>query len=347
MLDLDSISVAYGPTSVVRQLSLQLERGEIGCLLGASGCGKTTTLRAIAGFEPLQTGILRLDEEVVASARFMHPPEARRIGVVFQDYALFPHLTVVENIAFGLQQLPRTERRERVKEMLELVGLEETAPRYPHELSGGQQQRVALARALAPRPRLMLMDEPFSNLDVTLRERLATEVRHILKRAGATAILVTHDQREAFAMADKVGVMTQGRLCQWDTPFALYHHPADPYVAAFIGEGVMLPATLHDPHHLHTELGVLEWHASSPRPSSAHHYQALIRPEALLIDKEGPIPARILSRSFRGAEYLYTLELDSGVQVLAHAASYLPFDEGERVRLRLRKNQVSAFPVSE
>lgn len=348
MLDLETISVAYGPAAVVRELSLHLNRGEIGCLLGASGCGKTTTLRAIAGFEPLQGGVLRLDGEVVASASVMLAPEARRIGVVFQDYALFPHLTAAENIAFGLQKQSRAARRDRVQEMLELVGLETAAPRFPHELSGGQQQRVALARALAPRPRLMLMDEPFSNLDVTLRERLATEVRHILKRAGATAILVTHDQREAFAMADKVGVLTEGRLCQWDTPYALYHHPADTYVAEFVGEGVLLPATLRNTTHLHSELGMLELAhtGSTPRRADPSAYRALIRPEALLIDKDGPIPARILTRAFRGAEYLYTLQLRSGAHVLAHAASYLPFEEGQEVGLRLRKTQVCAFAAS-
>src|SRR5690606_28414089 len=216
-------------------------------------------------------------------------------------------------IAFGLQKQSRAARRDRVQEMLELVGLETAAPRFPHELSGGQQQRVALARALAPRPRLMLMDEPFSNLDVTLRERLAEEVRNILKRAGATAILVTHDQREAFAIADKVGVVAEGQLRQWDTPYNLYHEPSDRYVAAFIGEGVLLPVTaLNDPC-LCTELGEFEL-ACQLRPCntpSENGVEILVRPTSIALDNTSPIRARVVSRAFRRAEFLYTLELPS------------------------------------
>ncbi len=346
MLDLDTIAVAYGATPVVQDLSVHLAEGEIGCLLGASGCGKTTVLRAIAGFEPLRAGEIRLADEVVAGKGRMLAPEARHIGVVFQDYALFPHLTVAANIGFGLGAQSATRRNARVIEMLDLVGLLHAAKRYPHELSGGQQQRVALARALAPQPRLMLMDEPFSNLDVTLREHLAEEVRVILKRAGATAILVTHDQREAFAVADKVGVMADGHLRQWDTPYALYHQPADRYVAGFIGEGVLLPATRQANASLHSELGTLSL-AGQPGihgdAASADRLDILIRPDAIGLDQEAGLRARVVGRAFRGAEFLYTLELPSGSKVLALAPSRQPYELGGNVGIRLLTDQAVAF----
>ena len=223
LLELEHVSHSYGSQPVLRDLSCALERGSIGCLLGPSGCGKTTVLRAIAGFEPVQQGEIRIGGAVVSSRSVHLPPERRRIGMVFQDYALFPHLTVAENVGFGLQKSVAAARRERVEELLVTVGLAGAGAKYPHELSGGQQQRVALARALAPRPDLLLLDEPFSNLDIELRERLSLEVREILKRSGISAILVTHDQHEAFAVADEIGIMHEGRIQQWDTPYNLYH----------------------------------------------------------------------------------------------------------------------------
>ncbi len=345
MLDIRSIAVGYDTDDVVTGLSFQLAQGEIGCLLGASGCGKTTVLRAIAGFEPLRQGEIHLAGDCVATPTSGVPPEARRIGVVFQDYALFPHLTVAANIAFGLRHQPATARRQRVADMLDLVGLTDTAKRYPHELSGGQQQRIALARALAPEPRLMLMDEPFSNLDVTLRERLAEEVRDILKRAGATAILVTHDQREAFAVADRVGVMADGKLLQWDTPYAIYHQPAHRYVASFIGEGVLLPATLMAEQCVHSELGQL-----APLPhthlNGYRSLEVLIRPDALVLDPASEVRAEVVSRAFRGAEFLYTLRLPSGGRVLALAPSLKPYDIGASVGVRLLAEQSAVFPCA-
>ncbi|MDR8731113.1 ABC transporter ATP-binding protein [Burkholderia pseudomultivorans] len=238
LLELETLCLAYdtpqGRRTVVDRLSLALPRGDIGCLLGASGCGKTTVLRAIAGFEPVRAGRIVLDGAAVATPTLDVPPERRRIGMMFQDYALFPHLSAADNVAFGLRRMPKPERRARVADMLELVGLAQSAGAYPHELSGGQQQRVALARALAPSPELLLLDEPFSNLDVDTRERLAFELREILKRTGHTAILVTHNQAEAFAIADRIGVMHEGRLAQWDTPHALHHRPASAFVADFV-----------------------------------------------------------------------------------------------------------------
>jgi len=235
------LHTAQGVHIVVANLSLQLERGQIGCLLGSSGCGKTTVLRAVAGFEPLLAGAIRLDGVTLSSASTQRPPERRRVGMMFQDYALFPHLNVRENVAFGLRRQARATRQVRVQEMLDVVGLAEVADSYPHELSGGQQQRVALARALAPEPELLLLDEPFSNLDVDTRERLAFELRDILKNTNHTALLVTHNQAEAFAIADRIGVMgAGGRILQWDTPYNLHHHPADDFVADFVKREALL-----------------------------------------------------------------------------------------------------------
>lgn len=237
-LKLDRISLSYdstrGTVPVVQDLSLCLEQGSIGCLLGASGCGKTTVLRAIAGFEPLRSGSIILGSELLSTPNYMVTPEKRQVGMMFQDYALFPHLNVVQNIGFGLRRWDKQRRQNRVDELLHLANLESSREKYPHELSGGQQQRVALARALAPEPSLLLLDEPFSNLDVDTRERLAFEVRDILKKTGHTAILVTHNQAEAFAIADRIGVMQDGRIAQWDTPYCLHHQPNSPFVADFI-----------------------------------------------------------------------------------------------------------------
>ncbi|MBO7793644.1 ABC transporter ATP-binding protein [Burkholderia pseudomallei] len=238
LLELNAVTLAYdtprGRRTIVDRLSLALERGAIGCLLGASGCGKTTVLRAIAGFEPVRAGEIVLAGAALASRDADVPPEKRRVGMMFQDYALFPHLSAQQNVEFGLRRMPKGPRRARAAQMLELVGLADAANAYPHELSGGQQQRIALARALAPSPALLLLDEPFSNLDVDTRERLAFEVRDILKAACHTALFVTHNQAEAFALADRIGVIDDGRLAQWDTPYNLYHRPANAFVADFV-----------------------------------------------------------------------------------------------------------------
>jgi len=244
LLALNHVSLAYdtpeGVVPVVTDLSLSLRRGHIGCLLGASGCGKTTILRAVAGFEPLRAGSIHLGGKLLSSPEQAVEPQDRHVGMMFQDYALFPHLNVEGNIAFGLRRWEKTRRQARVRELLDLVGLDEVGHRYPHELSGGQQQRVALARALAPEPELLLLDEPFSNLDVDTRERLAFEVREILKKTGHTALLVTHNQAEAFAIADRIGIMDRGSIVQWDTPYALHHAPATPFVADFVKREILM-----------------------------------------------------------------------------------------------------------
>lgn len=243
-LDVEAITKHFGDTCVAHGVGFSLEQGDIGALLGPSGCGKTTLLRMIAGFEDPDGGAIHLHGQPLWTGGRGVAAEDRHIGMVFQDYALFPHLTVWENIAFGMKHVSRAEIKATIEELLVVTGLAGVEKRYPHELSGGQQQRVALARAIAPKPRCLLMDEPFSNLDVTLRESLSAEVREIIKRFGITALMVTHNQHEAFAMADRIGVMMAGRILQWDTPEGLYHKPETLSVARFIGEGSLLKGTL-------------------------------------------------------------------------------------------------------
>lgn len=347
-LALDGLRLGYGRKTVVEHLALHLPQGTIGCLLGPSGCGKTTVLRAVAGFEPVLGGEIRLDGQVVSSTHVHLPPEQRRIGMVFQDHALFPHLTVAANVGFGLRGHPSPDKR--VAEMLDTVGLGHTAQRYPHELSGGQQQRVALARALAPSPRLMLLDEPFSSLDIELRERLGAELRSLLKAAGTTALLVTHDQHEAFAIADEIGVMHQGRIQQWASAYQLYHEPANRFVADFVGQGAFLPGeVLAGHHHVRTELGVA--HSDQPIRCTEHGdlcdagcaVDMLLRPDDVVHDDDAPTRARVVHKAFRGAEFLYTLALDSGAQVLSLVPSHHNHAIGEAIGIRLELAHVVAY----
>ncbi len=350
-LEVSQLEVRYAgrAQAAVQGVTLSLKAGDIGVLIGPSGCGKTTLLRAVAGLEPVTGGEIRLTQSVVSSATLSVPPELRRIGMVFQDYALFPHLSVGRNVAFGIHQLPRAEQAARVAEVLKLVGLEGNEHRYPHELSGGQQQRVALARALAPRPQLMLLDEPFSNLDVDLRERLAHEVRGILKAAGATALFVTHDQFEAFAIGDVIGVMNGGHLHQWDDAYTLYHRPATRFVADFIGHGVFAPATLVQRGNnvvAQTPLGDLTDLDECPLPSSypAGECDVLLRADDIVHDDHAPVQAQIVRKSFRGSEFLYTLRLASGHTVLAHVPSHHDHALGEWIGIRAQVDHVVTFP---
>jgi iron(III) transport system ATP-binding protein len=349
-LQVSQLEVRYAGRSApaVRGVTLGLATGEIGVLIGPSGCGKTTLLRAVAGLEAVNAGQIKLNGAVVSSAQEQVPPEQRRIGMVFQDYALFPHLSVGRNVAFGIHQLPKAEQAARVAEVLALVGLEGSAERYPHELSGGQQQRVALARALAPRPQLMLLDEPFSNLDVDLRERLAHEVRGILKAAGATALFVTHDQLEAFAIGDRIGVMEHGHLHQWEDAYALYHRPATRFVADFIGHGVFTPATLVQRNGqvvAQTPLGDLEGLDECPLPSSypGGECDVLLRADDIVHDDHSPVQAQILRKAFRGSEFLYTLRLASGLTVMAHVPSHHDHAVGEWIGIRPQVDHVVTF----
>jgi iron(III) transport system ATP-binding protein len=343
-LEMERICFEYpGHGPVCWNFSLVLDDGEIGCLLGPSGCGKTTVLRCIAGLEPVKDGEIRLHGQVVSRPRFTAAPEARRVGFVFQDYALFPHLTVAANVAFGLHGVARDERDARVKELLGAVGMTGSGSRYPHELSGGQKQRVAIARALAPRPQLLLLDEPFSNLDVDLRERLSLEVRAILKGLGATALLVTHDQHEAFAMADMVGVMHDGVIEQWDAAYNLYHRPATRFVADFVGEGVLIPAVAGDSDRIDTVLGTLHQGAGHDlKPGQP--ISLLLRPDDVVHDDASALKAEVMKKAFRGAEFLYTLRLGDGNQVLSLVPSHHNHAIGERIGIKLDVDHVVAFP---
>jgi len=348
-LQLIDIDLAFGTHQIVQKLSFSLEKGQIGCLLGPSGCGKTTVLRCIAGFERVAAGEIRLGGEVVSTIRDHLAPERRRIGMVFQDYALFPHLSVADNIAFGLRKEDSAARNARVTALLKLVGLSDQGRKYPHEMSGGQQQRVALARALAPRPSLLLLDEPFSNLDVELRERLSHEVRDIIKAAETTAILVTHDQHEAFAVADEIGIMHQGRIQQWDTPYNLYHEPANRFVADFIGQGVFIEGHMLDERRVQIELGILDSHSplvcgeNSRTCRLDRSVDVLLRPDDVVHDDASPLKAEVLHKAFRGADILYTLRLSSGARVLSLVPSHHNHAIGERIGIRLDADHVITF----
>ena len=354
-LHVANLGVHYSgrPKPAVDGVSFSLQAGEIGVLIGPSGCGKTTLLRAVAGLERVQSGSIALGPQTISSADIHIPPEQRHMGMVFQDYALFPHLDVARNVAFGIAHLPSKERAQRVAEVLELVGMPIAGKRFPHELSGGQQQRVALARALAPAPRLLLLDEPFSNLDVDLRERLAHEVRGILKIAGATALFVTHDQLEAFAIGDRIGVMERGKLHQWDDAYALYHRPATRFVADFIGHGVFAPARIEQRDRgtgngvvVSTMLGDLTDLEECPLPGAypGGLCDVLLRADDIVHDDNASVKAQIVRKAFRGSEFLYTLKLATGEAVVAHVPSHHDHALGEWIGIRAEVDHVVTFP---
>lgn len=345
MLSLKNVQCSYDDRVVVRDLSMHVNRGSLVCLLGPSGCGKTTVLRAIAGFHALDAGEIQINDRPVSSPGFTMPPEKRRLGMVFQDYALFPHLDVARNIAFGLGSLPKKHQSQIVEAMLEIVGLAGMENRFPHELSGGQQQRVALARALAPQPDLILMDEPFSNLDIDLRERLSDEVRQILKKQGITMVLVTHDQHEAFALGDQVGVMHEGKLLQWDTPYNLYHEPNCRFVADFIGQGVFIDGTLVAPDQIETSLGVYKGNrAYDWGPGAA--IEMLLRPDDVVPDPDSDLKVEVMQKAFKGAEIMYTLQLPDGRRLLSLFPSHANHRIGEKVGIRIEADHLVAFPKS-
>jgi iron(III) transport system ATP-binding protein len=344
LLEVDDMHCGYRGHPVVRGLSMQVEKGELVCLLGPSGCGKTTVLRAIAGFEPLTDGEIRLRGRPVSRPGLTVPPEHRHLGMVFQDYALFPHLSVAANVAFGLPRMPAGKKARRVEDLLQVVGLGGLGERYPHELSGGQQQRVALARALAPRPTMILLDEPFSNLDVDLRERVSGEVRDILKRQGITGILVTHDQHEAFALGDQIGVMRDGHLLQWDTAYNLYHQPVDRFVADFIGQGVFLRGRVVASDAVQTELGVIRGQRSHSWPAGLQ-VDVLLRPDDVVPDVDSELRGEVMAKAFKGAEIMYTLRVPTGSRVLSMFPSHFNHGVGEQVGIRVVADHLVVFPV--
>jgi len=322
----DGLSKRYNQADAlaVNQISFELQPGEILALLGPSGCGKTTTLRMLAGFEHPDAGRIYLHDQDVTEL----PPQKRNIGIVFQDYALFPHMTLLRNITFAMRHLPKKKQPARAMEWLELVGLTDYAKRYPHELSGGQQQRVALARTLAAEPELVLLDEPFSNLDAALRETTRKEMRELFKKAGTSVILVTHDQAEAMTFADKVGVMQQGQLIQLDTPQQVYQNPATAFVAKFLGHTNILSGQASG-NLAHTPLGPIN--LSNACEGEVH---LSLRPENLVLTAcDNPKAAKVIDRQFRGHDYLYVLEQD-GLQYCAITPSHNYFELNSHVAIQ-------------
>ena len=340
VLELRGVSCAYDAgRPAVSDISFAAQEGEILCLLGPSGCGKTTILRAIAGFEPVRSGQIFLSGQLVSSPDQMIPTEDRHVGMVFQEYALFPHLRVQENIAFGLRRLSRSERKVRVQEMLRLVGLEGFERRYPHELSGGQQQRVALARALVQHPVLLLLDEPFSNLDPDMAGRMRQELHDLLRRTKTTTMLVTHDHDEAFAMADRIAVLNQGRLEQFDTPETIYHMPATPFVADFVGQADFIPGTVSS-GMVHTELGEFPDTLECEDGTSV---VVMIRPDDIHLVPTKAATSHVLSRQFRGSENIYAVSLPSGQIVHSSQGSTSVYQEGTPVELRVLATHTVLF----
>ena len=322
-LQIDQVSIRYDQLTAVDNLSMTLDTGQIGCLLGPSGCGKTSLLRAIAGLEPVSEGEITLRGTLVSSPRRQRPPEKRNVGMVFQDFALFPHLNVADNIAFALGRRA-SQHTARVRELLRLIDLPDIAESYPHQLSGGQQQRVALARALAPEPDILLMDEPFSAVDVERRESLARQVREILRETDTTALMVTHDQQEAFTVADKVGVMKAGKLLQWDTAYTLYHRPNCVEVADFVGRGTLLRARVRNATSVDTELGVITTSHSEIEHPPGSQVLVLVRPDDVAVCQNGGVMTRVEEQAFKGALRLYTLRTPEGQKIYCYRPSHEP-----------------------
>jgi len=340
VLELRNVSCAYdSDRPAITDISFTALEGEIICLLGPSGCGKTTTLRAIAGFEPVTAGEIHLEGRLVSAPGHLIPTEQRRIGMVFQEYALFPHLRVQDNVAFGLQHLAAAERRAQVRQMLEMVGLADLAVRYPHELSGGQQQRVALARALVQKPAVLLLDEPFSNLDPDMAGKMREDLHDLLRRTKTTAILVTHDHDEAFAMADQIAVLNNGRLEQLDTPEAMYHTPSTPFVADFVGQADFLPGTI-ERGKIVTEIGEFP---NQPDYRGEATVVVMIRPDDIHIVPVKKSFAHIVARQFRGSENLYTIGLPSGQVVHSSEPSTTVYPVGTPVELQVNATHTVLF----
>mgnify|MGYP001270513896 FL=1 len=341
-IEIKELSLSIEGRQILENISFGLGEIEIACLLGPSGCGKTSLLRCIAGFEELNHGEVWI-KGVIASKPFHHlPVEQRNVGMVFQDYVLFPHMSVTENIIFGLKDQRAARTKERLDELIVLFALEKHISKYPHQLSGGQQQRVALARAMAPRPGVLLLDEPFASLDIELREQLARELRSILKQDGITTIMVTHNQLEAFAMADIIGVMGDGKLRQWDTAFNLYHEPKTSYVANFIGEGVFIKGEVINSIEVKTDIGNIKGHAPHSF-EKGEKVRVLIRPDDILHDDDSKVTAYVRGKAFRGAEFLYTLETQNGLYLQSLVPSHHDHPMNEPIGIKTEIDHLVIF----
>mgnify|MGYP000371282921 CR=1 FL=1 len=344
MLKVSGLHLHYGASHALRGIDLVAERGKVTCVLGRNGVGKTSLMRAVTGLESPSAGSILWDD-IDLLALPVHRRASAGVAFVPQGREIFPLLTVEENLKTGFAALPRA-KRSIPDEIFDLFPvLKKMMKRRGGDLSGGQQQRVALARALAPRPKLLLMDEPFSSMDAELREQLAREVRHLLKRDGITAMLVTHDQMEAFAMADVIGVVDAGELKQWDTGYNIYHTPVNKFVADFIGQGVMLKGEVLNSLQVKIELGIID--GSVPegcKPGCP--IEVLLRPDDVIHDDNSELQLEVRSKTFRGAEYLYTLILPSGQDILCLVQSHHNHDVGEKIRVRLEMEDLAVFPVN-
>ncbi|MEC6883519.1 ABC transporter [Photobacterium sp. NCIMB 13483] len=338
-LSVADLSCCYHGQPILQDLSLAVERGEIVCLLGASGCGKTTLLKAIAGLLPLANGSMAINDRTIVDQQLCLPPEQRNIGMIFQDYALFPHLTVAENIAFGLRHWDKPRVTAKIKQMLELVHLTELDDRYPHQLSGGQQQRVAIARALANEPDLILLDEPFSNIDTQVRHSLIRDIRQIFKDQGVTAIFVTHSREEAFAFADKMAVMNHGVIEQFGTATELYYQPSSRFVAEFLGVGSYLPATVTANQQLLTPFGE-QTCAAEPPLMTGTDVDWLLRPQHLTVMPENEGSAVIIEQQFMGDSCRYIVEFEGHKLVIN---SNLLLNVGQRVTVNVIPHSAVIF----
>ncbi|MBE4576129.1 ABC transporter [Vibrio navarrensis] len=338
-LSIRNLTCQYDQQTILESLSLHVEPGQIVCLLGASGCGKTTLLKAIAGLLPLSAGEMCLNSVTIDNGQHWLPPELRNIGMIFQDYALFPHLTVADNVGFGLKGFSQQEKQRRVAEMLDLVHLSAFAQRYPHQLSGGQQQRVAIARSLAYKPDLLLLDEPFSNIDTQVRHELIGEIRKLFKAQGVTAIFVTHSREEAFAFADKMAVMNHGVIEQYGTASELYYQPSSKFVADFLGGGSYLPATRLSESEFETQLGVVEAQAQQPIELNAR-CELLLRPQHIQISAAEKSSIHILEQQFMGDHCRYVIE-SNGSQLLASSSQALSV--GQSVSVKVDTQGILAF----
>ena len=345
LLSLEQVTKSYPaqPLPAVDHLSVELEKGEILALLGPSGCGKTTTLRLIAGFEQPEAGVVAIGGRVMADGQRFVPPEQRGVGVVFQEYTLFPHLTVAQNVVFGLRHLAAQERTQRLREMLEMVGLGAYTQRYPHELSGGQQQRVALARALAPRPSVLLLDEPFSNLDADLRTQMLHDVYAILRHLETTAVFVTHDHEEAFMVANRVGVLNGGRLEQLSSPEEIYHRPATRFVARFVGQANFLPGQVGRTG-IATDIGTFPNPLDLPEGAAV---EVMIRPHHLELHPDATGNGLVVSRRFRGADALVVVQLPSGATLYSYQSATLGFQARDRVTVGVKPCHSVVFSADE
>lgn len=341
---LKNISKSFdGNTMVVSDLTMEVKKGEFFSLLGPSGCGKTTLLRLIAGLEVPDKGIITLGENV-ASGQAWIPPEKRNVGIVFQDYALFPHMTVFKNVAFGLKGCSKEKLKQEVMGMLEMVGLSDLSQRYPHELSGGQQQRIALIRALAPSPVVILLDEPFSNLDTDLREEIASDTRRILKAKGTTAILVTHDQKEAFSLSDRVGVLNNGRLEQVGTSEEIYHKPATRFVANFVGRADFLSGRIEGESVI-SDIGVFK--CEGDMPCDTVDVDLMIRPDDVDCIGDPSGNATVVDAQFLGAEIIYRLRLHNGTIIHSIKPSTNIIGIGSRVSITVDPAHIVVFKKDE